>query len=122
MYVADTLFGDKTGDQAKACAVGARVQVQAECKEVAREARHCAGKVQDGGIRARMLLARASGVQDVCGAEDKRGVLGEESGGQQGERPAGLEKAGGAGMVCDYSVGVRAGSRKDRADSRKGYR
>ena len=88
--------------------MGAGVQVQGKCFWVAREAGHSVWAVQDGGVRARMLLARASGVQPVYGAEDQRGVLGCQGGEEQGSGFCGVEKAGGSGMEGGDRMGVPA--------------
>ena len=56
-------------------AVGARIQVPAECQERAGQAGHRDAQVQNGDIRQRLFLARTRGVQAVCTAENKHGVL-----------------------------------------------
>ena len=58
LHVADTQQGDKAGNGGEEMAVGALIQVQAECEKRAGQAGHCDAQVQNGDIRQRLFLAR----------------------------------------------------------------
>lgn len=84
------------------------VQVPVELQEVAGQAGHCAATLQDGGVRERMLLARAQRLPIIRGAEDQCGVLDQKGGAQQRKGPGDVEEAGSAGVEGSCSVGVQA--------------
>ena len=75
MHVTDTQQGDEAGNGGEEMAVGARIPIQAECEERARQAGHCDAEVQDSDIRQRLFLAQTRGMQQVCHAEKQHGFL-----------------------------------------------
>ena len=48
--------------------MGARIPIQAERQECARQAGHRNAQVQNGDFRQRLFLARTRRMQDVCDA------------------------------------------------------
>lgn len=84
----------------------AGVSVSGECQGDAGVAGYRPGKVSDSDICARVLLARASGVQELYGAQEQYGVLGGQGGAEPGAGPGGVEAAGGEGVERDNSLGM----------------
>ena len=78
MHVTDTQQGDEAGNGGQKMAVGARIPVQAECEECARQAGHCNAQVQNGDIRQRLFLARTRGMQQIRNAEKQHRFLASE--------------------------------------------
>jgi hypothetical protein len=66
MYVTHTQQGDEAGNGGEEMAVGARIQIPAECEKRAGQTGHCDAEVQDGDIRQRLFLARTRRMQQVA--------------------------------------------------------
>ena len=84
----------------------AGVSVSGECQGDAGVAGYRPGKVSDGDFCARVLLARASGVQELYGAQEQYGVLGGKGGAESGAGPGGVAAAGGEGVERDSGMGM----------------
>ena len=83
------------------------LSVSGECQGDAGVAGYRPGKVSDSDICARVLLARASGVQELYGAQEQYGVLGGQGRQESGAGPGGVEAAGGEGVERDNRLGMR---------------
>ena len=103
-------------------AVGARIQIPAECQERAGQAGHCDAQVQNGDIRQRLFLAWARGVQAVRIAENQHGILAGKDRTEQGTRPAERRTAPRQRLASDYIVGVQPDQRPARTDYAAGCR
>ena len=58
LHVTYTQQGDEAGDNGPEMAVGARIQISAQCQERAGQAGHSDAQIQNGDFRQRLFLAR----------------------------------------------------------------
>lgn len=91
----------------------ARLPVQALSSRPSRLARPGAAAPPEDHLRARLLLAPASGLSERHGAPQAGRVLGAQAGPDHRPRRAGARRASGARMGNPGSLGVRASGRKE---------